>query len=243
MKNRPFLWVTLFVVVFVSLGWTTRVLTEQISARETETMRPERAKRGGHGHRGRFPASGPFLSNVEECADELDLSEAQRQSLQNLVAETTERVQEKEQAIRELIHQTKSQVSELLTQEQRDKLKAMNKKRWEDYSQRKVQRSMDWLSQELSLDDAKLAQARVIFEEYQQARAQVFERLEQSSEPPSRGAMREQFQAAAQERDQRLAEVLTAEQMERYQNSGLDRRRGGWGKHKERGRRRGGPRM
>ncbi len=84
--------------------------------------------------------------------------------------------------------------------------------------QRQRQRSMDpeqrmeMLKQELELTEDQVTAVETIFAEQDERRRELFEGLRED-----RRAMREQMRAFQGEMDKELAEVLTAEQMQKFQ--------------------------
>jgi hypothetical protein len=223
MKAR--LWTLLLVILVLGVGWTSRVLTEQARHGGWTSVERKNESRGGRrGSRG-LRSLGPFLGSVNRFANELDLTEEQREELTRMVEETTGEVRRRELEIRDYLYSTKSRVNELLTVAQRQRLDELNERQWAAYMEERRRRSMEWFRRETRLEEPVLVQVETILGEYHEARAVVF----RSSRSEGRGSgspdRRSQLTALQKDRDARLRTVITEEDLERYLESGADRAR------------------
>lgn len=209
----------LFVASLIAVGYVTRVATED----EPTTQ----DRRGGP--RGRFPSSGPFFHNVENFADELKLTEAQRQQLQQMVDETTSEVRRREREIRSYVYATRDRVDELLTDAQKEQLKALNEKKWQEYRARRVQRAVSRLEETAGVDAGMRERVATVLTEYEDAKADLYRNRDRRDPNTDRDARREQSRVLRETRDRRLAEILPADVIETFVtslDSWKDRRNG-----------------
>jgi Spy/CpxP family protein refolding chaperone len=178
---------------------------------------------GGHGH-------GGFL---EEIADELGLTDAQREQAREILQVRFEQIREireqvrsgsltREQAreqIREIRESGREQIEQILTEEQREQLEAIHQERLEERIDARIDRLDDrlmrrasFLEQVLQLDAGQTAQLTELFEESIAARIEVLNQVKE-------GALeREDAFTQIRELEEQLAAsiaaLLTPEQLE-----------------------------
>lgn len=226
---RSLTWTWILLALVFGIGWTSRLLAERTgdagrpdrSPRETETSADagsdaERSYRGSR--RGRFGSGGPFLSTVEQFADELGLDDQQRSQLDMLMTETNRAIEEHENAKRELMRQTRPRIAEILTDEQQERMSELVREKRNAHDLANREQKLDWLSGHSGLDEEGLLAARRALEAYDAAKAALFDGLRAQDSWPRDEDIRNAKDALRKERDDRLAELLGAETMEQFKN-------------------------
>ena len=218
------LWWVLFIVVVFGVGWTSSRLSQQMglgssSLEGTEPVSDNRSRRG----------FGPPIPSLEHLKEPLELSDEQVTELRRIKNQALEEIRGLEHSTREVMRQARERSEALLTDVQKDKLEQHRKQEWDRWKQRKVERHRKWFAEHTALDNDKIAQAVSVVTHYEDQRFQVYRGgPKEERERMTREAKREKLRALTADRDAELGKILSPDEMERFQNAGLDRRRG-WG--------------
>ncbi len=228
---RSFGWTMVLLVLVFGIGWTSRVVAERDSG-ALERLPVEAAAedlagsrlggdgpggpRGGHHRRG-----GPFLSSVQEFADQLDLSSEQRAEIWAILDQTLEEVRELERSIWNVHQRSRPRMLAVLTDEQRADLERLVDDRRSEMERERIERTMKTITEATSLDDGAAARARAALEGYERRKSRFFSELCDREAWPEDAEIKDAIAEFRAERDAALADVLPADVLDRIQ----DRRR------------------
>jgi len=171
---------------------------------------------------------GPHIANVKRCAEELGMTELQLQQFESVINQTTEEVRRREREMAEFVRDAKDRVDAILTPEQLERLQELNETRWREWRSRSIESSIEWLEQKSVADAAARAKVRTILTDYYERQAEVMRGRGRHS-PEATGQSRQ----LEIERNEKLADVLSAEDLKRFVDERLSsRRRGGWDRNR-----------
>ncbi len=209
---RLYAWVIIFGSMVFGIGWFARGQSLRAVAEPSQADAPRDMRR-----------MGPHISNVKRFATEIGMSEQQIQELENLVSDTTDEVRRREQDMAEYLRATKERVDSILTMEQLDRLKELNDQRWREWRMASLDQSIAWLEQNATTDENTRTQVRTVLTAYYDQQSTLMRGRGRHSPEAKK-----QYRELIAERDSKLAEVLSAEDLERFVGERLSRRRGGW---------------
>ncbi len=225
------IWWIFFVVVVFGVGWTSNSLTQQFVDPDAVPVVRRDSERRRH-HRGYY---GPDIRSLEELEEVLQLSEEQKEELEALKQQTIAEIQALESDTRKIIRGTKAKTQAILTEAQRNTLKEHNLRQLDIWRKRKVERQEEWLAKQTQLPEAELARAVKIIDQHEKDVHALLNTWREAEQETPWEERRAELQRLMTQRDQFLGAILPPEDLERFQNSGIDRRRYGG----DRGRRRG----
>ena len=191
--------------------------------------------RGGpSGPRLPFPPGGDPESSLqllkrEDVYRDLEMSEEQKSRIDTLLTENREKVREIHKALAVLSSELRSGVEQVLTGEQRAKLGEIKSRIDEEELQERITRDLRRLREELKLTSEQDEAVRPILVDYAHAKGALFKSSEGKFDWPQ---FQEKLKPLADERNARLAAVLSAEQFTKYKE--LKERERPWGGRRKR---------
>ncbi len=209
-------WIIVLGVITFSLGWTSHVLKDNLTQAEPQ-------------HRGdRYRGSmrlGPTIGSVTHYLDELDLSKEQHEQFSRLVEDATAEVQKQERGTRLCLQDTKLAIRDLLTVEQRQTLDGLIDQRWQKYRKERRERVRKWFQEETGVSAADLEEVLSAYKEYEKS-WKGFRWSSNDSSLPDPEARWQRRVAAKEERNAKLAEILSDDDMKSFQEWSDRRSRG-----------------
>jgi Spy/CpxP family protein refolding chaperone len=155
----------------------------------------------------------------QQVAELRPILEAKHEQFQALHDTAPEDREARREEFRQLWAEARASVNEVLTDEQEARLEELHESRGHHgfkgggfHGPPDPERHLTRLREELDLTDAQVAELRTIFEEQHGK----FEALHESA-PEDREARHEAFQALREETHERLSQVLTEEQRQRFE--------------------------
>lgn len=180
-------------------------------------------------HRGRCGDGGLMsqLDLTEEQQTQIEAIRADKKEQKRAIFQNEELSREdKKQAIRDLRQQSKTAISAVLTEEQRQELAQLRQER----QSKRMNKRLEKMTKQLSLDEAQVTSIREIFED-----AQTQKKAIKDSDAP-RKEKKEQFKALRDQVKTQVLGVLNEEQAEKF-NQFMEKRSKRRGKRDKRGNR------
>jgi Spy/CpxP family protein refolding chaperone len=159
------------------------------------------------------PESSLQLLRREDVYRELAMSEAQKNRIDALLTENREKVREIHKALAVLGSELRSGVEQILTSEQRARLGEIKSRIDENELQERVTREVRRLREELTLSAEQEERIRPVLVDYAHAKSACFKGSEGKN---SWSQVQEKLKPLAEERYNRLAAILSPEQLAKY---------------------------
>jgi Spy/CpxP family protein refolding chaperone len=225
-------WIVILSLLVFGVGYTLGIITvrivsgstegPRIDRRDSHGPRPDRGKRRGD----RNGAMGPYLGSVQKFADELGLSDEQREKLRDLIEQTTEEVTRHERSISDLVLETRAKVDELLTDEQRDRLEELIQDSMRRYTEERIEGMVEWFRTEIGLEEDDLARVRGILEGYYEETGRYFREHRRENRWPDHKEIEASLAEMREARDAELKSYVSDRDLDRFRSVWGSRRRG-----------------
>ncbi len=163
-------WLALLVLVTFGVGWTTRALTDRIRQKEapvepaSETDEPRRPSRGPDRR----------LLTIRAFSTELELAANQVAELERLIEQVSDEIRSYEEDIEHVLDQSRADVDRLLTAEQKERLEALIRRRYEERGRERAQSILAKVAETHPIPDELKDQVAPILVRYDQDRYGMF---------------------------------------------------------------------
>lgn len=197
--------IAVFALLVFGVGWTSHDL---LDGKHRGGDRGSRSSDRGRRHSG----SGPYLATVERFAEELALTGEQRAALDELMHVTAREIEAREREQQAIMLDSRRRLHEILTQEQEEKLAALEDEKWRVYREERVTACKEFAAEAFGPAVAEPVAAAV--GRYERAKAEYFRSLRDCGEWPGPEQCNSMVSELRKRCEHELAPYLGPEQLE-----------------------------
>ena len=222
-------WILVLSVLNFGIGWVSSSLAD-----DGDQVTPEQRTGASFGRKDHAPndhrsSRTPFLGEVRELSSNLDLSQEQEDAFNTRVEEISQQVKEHERAIFALMHQSRGLIPEILTTAQLQKLEGLRQERGREFRKQSLDRTREWFRGEGDFEEGPLPdKVMAVFEKADERRHEFFGKSQEGKSPDDPSDWRREYEKLREQKYIDLAELIGAEQVQRYRDRYSEDHRGGW---------------